>query len=150
MSHRTLKSAFVAVLCVAALAACEQSATSPVGAPEGPSLAVVPADLNEKFELPVGDTATINGEGLTIIFTQVTEDSRCPIGVNCFWEGDGEVELVLSKSGYTTQTVTLHTTLTPQAVMYAGYTISLLELAPYPVYPNPIDPNDYVATLLVE
>ena len=46
--------------------------------------------------------------------------------------------------------MTLHTTLTPQSVTYAGYTISLVELAPYPVYPDPIDPDDYVATLLVE
>ena len=95
MQHRMLKSAFAAVLCVATLAACEQSATAPVRAPEGASLAVVTADLNKKFELPVGDTATINGQGLTIIFTQVTEDSRCPIGVECFWEGDGAVQLVL-------------------------------------------------------
>ena len=150
MSYRTLKSAVAAVLCVTALAACEQSATAPALAPQGPSLDVVTANLDEKFELPVGDTATINGQGLTIIFTQVTEDSRCPIGVSCFWEGDGAVRLVLSKSGYTTQTVTLHTTLTPQSATYAGYTISLLDLAPYPVYPNPIDPDDYVATLLVE
>lgn len=149
MSIPTLRSAFAAVLCVAALSACERSATAPARAPETPALGVVNANLNQKFELPVGDTAYLSSASLTIIFTGVSEDSRCPIGVDCFWEGDGAVDLTLSKPGYSTQNVTLHTTLTPQSVTYGGYTISLQGLDPYPVYPNPIDPDDYVATLLV-
>jgi hypothetical protein len=43
----------------------------------------------------------------------------------------------------------LHTTLDPAAASFLEYRIRLATLRPYPRDPGPIDPKDYVATLVV-
>ena len=35
----------------------------------------------------MGESVSIKGEELQIKFVEVTEDSRCPTGVVCVWEG---------------------------------------------------------------
>ncbi len=105
--------------------------------------------LGQPFDLKQGTSATIAGEGLTVSFVSVPSDSRCPSDVNCFWEGNAEVQLTLSKPGYPTTTVVLNTTLEPKSASYAGYTVSLQGLAPYPKSTGTIDQSDYVTTLVV-
>jgi len=43
--------------------------------------------LGQEFSLRIGESASIRGEELQIRFLEVTEDSRCPAGVVCVWEG---------------------------------------------------------------
>ena len=43
----------------------------------------VPANLDEPFQLQVGQVAIFETEPLEIEFVGVTEDSRCPIGLDC-------------------------------------------------------------------
>ena len=43
--------------------------------------------LGEEFSLHIGQSASIVGEELKIKFLEVVEDSRCPRGVTCIWEG---------------------------------------------------------------
>jgi hypothetical protein len=45
------------------------------------------ANLGEEFSLIPGQSASIMGEPLAIRFLEVVNDSRCPIGVICVWEG---------------------------------------------------------------
>ena len=47
----------------------------------------VKANLGEEFSLNIGQTVRIASEDLEIEFIDVTEDSRCPKGVTCIWEG---------------------------------------------------------------
>lgn len=43
--------------------------------------------IGEDFSLHIGQSASIRGEELRIKFLEVVEDSRCPTGVTCIWEG---------------------------------------------------------------
>ena len=43
--------------------------------------------IGEDFSLHIGESASIRGEELQVRFLEVTEDSRCPRGVTCIWEG---------------------------------------------------------------
>lgn len=43
--------------------------------------------MGEEFSLHIGEMASIKGEDLQVRFLEVTEDSRCPRGVTCIWEG---------------------------------------------------------------
>ena len=43
--------------------------------------------LGQEFSLHIGESASIRGEKLQFRFLEVTEDSRCPTGVVCIWEG---------------------------------------------------------------
>lgn len=47
----------------------------------------IAAQLGTEFTLTVGQTALISSEGLKLTFVKVTEDSRCPKGVECIQAG---------------------------------------------------------------
>ncbi|MFC1957203.1 hypothetical protein ACFLX0_00085 [Chloroflexota bacterium] len=52
--------------------------------------------LDQEFSLQIGESASIRGEKLQFRFLEVTEDSRCPTGVVCIWEGRVSVLLEIT------------------------------------------------------
>ena len=98
------------------------------------------------LELPLGRSAD-NGE-ISVTFEAVTEDSRCPRGVQCVWQGNASVRLAL-ESGDETEVVILGTALEPRRASFAGYTLGLRDLAPYPVSEQPIERASYVARIAI-
>lgn len=107
------------------------------------------AALGEEFEIRIGQQVSINREGLTVNFTQVAEDSRCPEGVTCVWAGNGKIVLRLSKARRRAGLMRLNTTLDPKQDEYRGYEVKLVSLSPHPKKNMPIRRKDYVATLVV-
>ena len=83
----------------------------------------------------------------TVVFDSVTSDSRCPIGFECFWAGDGASRLRIYNDAGPAVTCTLHTTLLPQLITADGFTVQLKELDPFPRAGVTIDPPAYVVTL---
>jgi hypothetical protein len=114
--------------------------------PTGPAL----TELNKEFDLKFGRKAVVGEEGLYITFKDVVEDSRCPVGYMCFWEGNGAVLLIIEKRNNGILIDTLNTTLEPHALNYLNYKISLKKLKPYPVADSLILKKNYIVTLFVE
>jgi hypothetical protein len=134
----------ISVLAVATLAACAPSTDRPPEGGPGPSVTMV--GDTAFLELPVGRSAD-NGE-LSVVFEAVTEDSRCPRGVQCVWEGNASVRLTL-ESGGETEVVLLGLALEPREASFAGYSVGLRDLAPYPVSEQPIERASYVARIAI-
>ncbi|MBI1803366.1 MAG: hypothetical protein HY033_08970 [Ignavibacteriae bacterium] len=105
--------------------------------------------LSQEFDLTVEERAAIQGESLNIIFTRVDEDSRCPEGVECLWEGNARIRLRLERPNAIAMDAVLNTTLDPRSISFAGYRIDLKRLTPYPKIGGRIDPRSYVARLFV-
>ena len=86
-----------------------------------------------------------------LTFVDVPQDSRCPIGVQCVWEGDATVVLAASQAGTSDTTrIELHTSskfATPAT--YKDLVIHLQRLDPYPHKDVKISLGDYVATLTI-
>ena len=107
-----------------------------------------PEDFPQTVELQPRASQKLSS-GLTIRFTSVLEDSRCPTDVQCAWEGNAEILLELS--GGDQETVHLNTgSQFPGTEVYNGYTITLQELKPYPVQGTSIAESDYTAVLSVD
>jgi len=97
-----------------------------------PAAVVNQVDLGKEFQLSVNQTATIKNENMKVTFLQVTEDSRCPTGVQCVWEGratslvrvvtKNTADLKLSEPGLTAS---------PYQYTFGDYTI-FFHLQPYP------------------
>jgi len=107
--------------------------------------------LGEPFDLGVGESVLITDAGIRVGFDQAASDSRCPNGVLCIWEGNATAHVWGEISPENRSFFDLNSN--PQfrtEVAYLGFIISLLSVAPYPVDGIPIDPNDYVVTMLVE
>ncbi len=65
--------------------------------------------LGETFSVKVGESATIAGAGLTVTFTSVVSDSRCPPGVQCIQAGNAVVAVTVTRPGTGPVKLTLDT-----------------------------------------
>jgi len=105
--------------------------------------------LNDTLELHYGKIYTNYENKLSIQLDSVTEDSRCPYNVECIWAGNAKVKFdfiinnklnqfsLNTSTGFLTETI------------ISGFKIQLIELKPYPVYPNPILQKDYIARVKI-
>jgi hypothetical protein len=105
------------------------------------------ARVNQPFQLAVGERAVAGG--LSIRFTGVSADSRCPSDVVCIWEGDGAVLVEIAPLATDGRVDTLHTRLDPRAIDVGGYSLELVALDPYPETTDPIPAGRYVATFVL-
>lgn len=100
--------------------------------------------LGENFKVKLGETKAIQGEAVSITFSRVLEDSRCPKDVACVWAGNAEIVIQ-----WNNEDIHLNTYLDPKKVTISGYRIKLISLDPYPVFEEPVQEKEYVAELLV-
>jgi hypothetical protein len=129
--------------------ACAPS-TVPIPDPTPAAPAAVTQAAQGTIELRVGTSAPLPGTEATLTFVRVREDSRCPTGVTCIWEGDAVVELRVQPRTGQALTVELHTNPGPERQASAfGVTISLERLEPYPDAGNAIAPDAYRLTLAI-
>lgn len=107
--------------------------------------------LNQPFELSIGKSAKQEPGRLKLTFSNVTEDSRCPEGLNCMWEGRVTTSIIAATSdGSQTFSISREgTPKNPPAVKFQGYTIRLLDVAPYPKKDVKIDKQSYAVKLSV-
>jgi hypothetical protein len=128
------------------LGAC--TVTSATVGTSGPGTTKVAA-VDRDFELSVGQSAKVDGTALTIAFNGVTEESRCPVGVQCVWAGNAAVALSLTDGSGAKTEASVSTTLTPHSARVSGYEISLVGVNPYPKQGMTIQQVSYVVTLHV-
>ena len=133
----------------------ENKATSrapvPMNTPKGPS----PRDQAGRMKLTVGD-ATTTASG-SFGFEKITEDSRCPTGVTCIWQGRVVALMWASPCGSADDPGAERFSLTLEAGQadlatktVQGKRFRLLEVEPYPDAKRRIDPSRYVITVQVE
>ena len=108
--------------------------------------------LDQPFKVGYGQHVTLLREDLTLSFTQLNGDGRCPAGWECLVVGQATITVALSKEAFPAETrmLTLGGSVPGANVAtYLDYTITLVKLDPYPVNDGPRNPNAYVATLVV-
>jgi hypothetical protein len=109
------------------------------------------AKRGEPFELKVHEASRLADENLSVRFDGVTEDSRCPVGVQCIWAGDAAVELTVERPPASTEMLTLHTNdRFGRQAAYEGLVVRLVDLKPQPREGTTIAPEDYRVTLVVD
>lgn len=113
------------------VAACTSPRADEVPAGPEPSANTVAARLGDTLRVMRGQTGTVDAGRISIRFDSAGPDSRCKKGVQCVWAGDISATLV-TKSGSTDATVTLHTNLDPSVATINDYRIELLTVDPYP------------------
>jgi len=113
------------------------------------------APIDNKFgqliTLKVGESSDIQEGTLAISFDKLVEDSRCPNGVDCIWQGQAKVQLLVNK------------TTTVDLIMQAGkealaidtldnYIYTLLDVSPYPDVKDelPLPEEAYIVEVQVD
>jgi hypothetical protein len=115
--------------------ACDESVTGPT------------TPLNSEFTLAPGQAMAIEGATLSVRFNRITGDNRCPADAVCILGGSADVE-VTAVSDRSTRDYVLKTG-DMRPVDHEGYSIALVQVAPYPFSARTIPPDDYRTTLRV-
>lgn len=100
-----------------------------------------------ELTLALGGSSTVPGTGIQVTFTEVLEDSRCPVDVTCFHAGNGQV-LITAQAGEEDSRLVLNTTQGARTAEFGGRRFELVALAPEPDTRR-APPPDYHATLRV-
>ena len=142
--RRDMRNIWTAAVVLLALSCGESDAPTSDG-----NLARTPTGPKEVI-VRIGDTVVANN--LEITFTRVLEDSRCPIGVTCIWEGNAKVELEVGalNSDAPTIRLVLNTATEPRDGDAYGQRITLIAVRPNPVSTAPIPHDTYEVRLKVE
>jgi hypothetical protein len=105
-------------------------------------------EIGRPFEMKPAEVVTL--QGLQITFEGVTEDSRCPTGVQCAWAGDAAATFTLQKSPDAAVQRTLHTNgRFERQTDVDAFVVRLEDVKPYPKEGATIAAGDYRATLVV-
>jgi hypothetical protein len=109
------------------------------------------ASLDQPFELQPGQTALLGSEDLRVTFEKVSEDSRCPQGATCVWEGDAAVKLNVVQGTQEKSSLELHTSRRFSTEgRYLRYRVVLEAVAPQPRLGTALEAQSYRVTLTVK
>jgi len=112
------------------------------GSSDDDTQATINLEINECF-----DAFETN---VSICLDSVFNDSRCPTGLVCVWEGDAVAAFTLNHNDNITP-FNLHSNSNFQNdTLIDGITIKLLQITPYPIADQQIDPNDYSVEISVD
>lgn len=106
---------------------------------------------NNTIILGLNDTYFDVAEGYQLRVDSVLNDSRCPTGVECVWQGAVTVRITVISNGNEHHTVDLSTYPTQaSSAVINGITFTLVNVTPYPKYNTPVDPSQYRITLTAQ
>lgn len=135
---KTPRTKFVTVLGICALATATIStlhACNTIQEKTPAKTAAPKAVLGQPFTVALQQSVSIPAQKLKLTFERVTDDSRCPAGVECYWSGQATVVVRLEKVGRKAETATL----TVQGSNYisdksiakmGGYWVKLSQVSP--------------------
>lgn len=107
--------------------------------------------LNQPFQLKVDQVAQVSSDNVQLKFLEVQQDSRCPVNVQCIWQGQAKVAISLTRNEQPLGNLTLETSVDGQPIAQSvnGYSIKLVKVSPQPKANQPIDQSDYHATFIL-
>lgn len=110
------------------------------------------ADFGNQFNLKVNQSAIINSGEVKVTFLEVTEDSRCPSDLNCFWAGQIQVAVNILVNGHNLGTLHLVNNASRKDLSIKKikkYLIEFVKAEPYPKNNQEIEFSGYIITLAV-
>jgi len=101
--------------------------------------------------MAIGQAAELKGEGITLQFEGIQEDSRCPKGATCFWAGRVISVLLINDNGLTSRIVLTEPDTTGESGKntYKQYQFTS-SVQPYPELGKQIPKEDYRLFLTVK
>jgi hypothetical protein len=141
----------IIILCISA--SCRQNnklnEPAPIRTLPAP-LATTYKPAGNEVQLKLTELINLEDKNIKITFLAVLEDSRCPTGARCVWEGNGKIKLQVETQNNQSTQVELNTSMEPKSTGISEYNLSLISLLPHPKLNYQINPSEYVATLSLE
>jgi hypothetical protein len=81
--------------------------------------------LGQTVPLRVGESVSIPSAGLSLTFTKVVSDSRCPSGAQCITAGEASIAIAVVRDGMSPANLTIGV---PGTARYGRYTVAVVGL----------------------
>lgn len=81
--------------------------------------------LGEAFSVRVGESVDVAGAGVSVTYTALVSDSRCPVGVQCIQAGRAVISVTVTRPGSAPATLTLGTDM-PRSARAGARTVELV------------------------
>jgi hypothetical protein len=104
-------------------------------------------DLDSEFILRIGENKKINSH-LSFKIYDLT-DSRCPINANCISAGDVSLILNIEHSNKHIMKVVSFNENKNNPFSYHGYLWKIIEVNPYPILSETLDPMDFTIRMII-
>jgi hypothetical protein len=115
---------------------------------DGSDMHSFPVLLYDSLHLDYGQCYVYCNPKLTLCFDSVLSDGRCPVGLECIWEGNAEVRFRMELEHLHSFTLNTHGSFRTDTIL-EGFRIQLVDLLPYPVYQVEVPPEDYRASVVI-
>jgi hypothetical protein len=113
----------------------------------------VKPDYGSPFTLGIGQKAIFRNNELILQVEDVIEDSRCPIGVTCVWQGQVRVIIAITTQNQQNDALELiyqeGATAEINSRTFDGFVIELTKVLPAPKEGQTIEKSDYRITMTV-
>ncbi|HYL65792.1 MAG TPA: hypothetical protein VEU72_01410 [Nitrosopumilaceae archaeon] len=112
---------------------------------------MVPSKANENFQLKINQTAYLKSENLKITLLNI-QDSRCPSGVVCVWEGVAKawVNILYDNQNLGNFNLTSKNSQSGLGVLqFKNHALELVDVEPYPQKGHNIALSNYSVTFMV-
>ena len=103
-------------------------------------------DFNTREIFKFGETNLSPNNTLAFSITQIN-DSRCPKGVECTWQGSADITLNFDSPQKDSLVLRTHNNLIDT---FANYSFELIDISPYPIYNETIEMEGYDVTLIIK
>lgn len=113
---------------------------------------MVYANFKNQFNLKLNQSAIIKSGEVKVTFLEVTEDSRCPSDLTCFWAGQIQVAVNILVNGHNLETLHLVNNASRKDLSIKKinkYLIEFIKAEPYPKSNQETESSDYIITLAV-
>ncbi|MCJ7813621.1 hypothetical protein MUP95_09940 [bacterium] len=101
--------------------------------------------LNDTLSIACRGTLFNHEENIWLSFDSLITDSRCPIGVQCVWEGNAKVSLIFNSIQFNLNT---HASFARDTTI-STYHIDLIYVWPYPHIDSLYTKNQYSVEIMV-
>ena len=110
----------------------------------------IDANLDTQFTLSPGQSAYINSEKMYVKFIGITQDSRCPTGVECVRAGDVNASIEITQNGVKSPATLTITGGQNSSMAFVSQLNTLnASVSPYPAATKTIKKGDYRLLLSV-
>lgn len=111
--------------------------------------------LKKVARLNIGNTKNFDSKGIK--FIRVTEDSRCPKGVECIWPGEVkaiigfyENDNLVEEKEFVFGVKAINPDQIKKIITIQDKEVYVYNISPYPTSEKPIDPATYYLELLIK
>ncbi|MFB6316967.1 hypothetical protein [Saccharicrinis sp. FJH54] len=109
-------------------------------------------NLNDTVTFRYQQVRINSDEGFTLCFDSISSDSRCPLGVECVWEGNAAAVFSFSDHEKDTSFVlnTNRSEIFPDNIVVQNLIFKLVSVTPYPEFPDKIQKEAYNCSIVVK